>query len=172
MIVLDIETTGIDPLRHCMLSLGAVDFDTGDEFYGECQVYPDRIIDDFALGINGFTREQCTDKNKPYPFGLYVSFLMWAAGREPLLAGQQVGSFDAKFLRVIHDTYNGEVIAPWPFGHRTVDLHSVAYSKFRKSMKLDEILVACGLDPEPKPHNALTGAKLEAECFKHLFITV
>lgn len=59
-------------------------------------------------------------------------------------------------------------IKKWPFGHRSVDLHSVAFAKLGKSLSLDGILQAVGLQPEPKPHNALTGARLERDAFKLL----
>ena len=37
MIVIDLETSGIDPMEHSILSLGAVDFDNPEYFfYGEC----------------------------------------------------------------------------------------------------------------------------------------
>lgn len=172
MIIIDIETTGLDPLKHCMVSLGAVDYDTGDEFYGECRVYPGRTIDPFALGVNGFTEARCLGQpTDQLPHSLYMDFLRWAVidtKREPLLAGQQVGSFDIRFLRAIADDPDQGIIPTWPFGHRSVDLHSVAYAKLRKSLSLDGILQALGLAPEPKPHNALTGARLERDAFKLL----
>ncbi len=171
MIILDIETTGISPTKNCMLSLGAVDYDTGDEFYGECRIYPDREITDMALSINGFTREQCVDETKCLPDALYVSFLQWAVidtKRDPILAGQQVGSFDIPFIKAIADASNTSIAPKWPFGFRSVDLHSVVYAKLGKSLSLDGILEAVGLFKEPKPHNALTGARLERDAFKRL----
>lgn len=172
MIILDIETTGLSPTKHCMVSLGAVDYDTGDEFYGECCVYEGRKIDAFALGVNGFTREQCIGGPlSPRPHALYMDFLRWAVidtKREPLLAGQQVGAFDIPFLKAIAEDRDQGIVPTWPFGYRSVDLHSVAFAKLGKSLSLDGILQAVGLQPEPKPHNALTGAKLERDAFKLL----
>lgn len=167
MIIIDAETSGLDPERNSLLSLGAVDFSTGDEFYKECRIYPDTVIDDVSLGINGFTREQCVDPKKGLPYTVYMDFLTWAKGREPLLAGQQVASFDARFLQAIHAREG--IIPLWPFGYRTVDLHSVAYARFGVSLNLDGILNALQLPSETKPHNALTGAKLEAQAFRLLF---
>ena len=173
MIILDIETTGLSATKHSMVSLGAVDYDNGEEFYGECHAVGE--IDDFALGVNGFTREQCLDKTKDSPAALYLRFLSWALNREMLLGGQQVGAFDITFLKQIHESEAVEWSSPdgmkkpkWPFGYRSVDLHSVAYAKLGKSLSLDGILTAVGLKPEPKPHNALTGARLERDAFKLL----
>lgn len=167
MIIVDTELSGLDPKKHSLLSIGAVDFDTGDEFYGECRIEEGRVIDEESLAINGFTREQCIDPNKPYPHGLYISFLEWAKGREMLLAGQQVGSCDVLFLKEIHNGVKG-LVGPWPFGYRTVDLHSVAYARWRKSLSLDGILETICLNKESKPHNALNGARCEYKAFKVL----
>lgn len=164
MITLDIESTGLDENRHCMVSLGAVDNDTGDEFYQECRIYPESEVDDFALGVNGFTRDQINDPTKPWPHEVLAAFIEWSVGREPLLGGQQVGSFDIKFLKVLMP----RVAAKWPWGHRSVDLHSCFYEQFKKSLSLDGILVELGLKAEVKPHNALTGARLERDAFKRL----
>jgi len=167
MTTLDIETTGLSPDKHCMVSLGAVDNITGDEFYQECRIYPESEVDDFALGVNGFTREQITDSTKPWPHEVLAAFIEWSVGREPLLGGQQVGSFDILFLKALMP----RIAAKWPFTHRSVDLHSIAYAQLGKSLSLDGILMAVGLQAEVKPHNALTGARLERDAFKRLLGT-
>lgn len=169
LIVLDLETSGLNPERNSMVSLGAVHYQSGEEFYGECRVQPMSKIDKFALAINGFTEAQVTDENKQKPEDLYVKFLQWASKWENvLLAGQQVGSFDILFLKHIHETSHLTQTTKWPFGHRSLDLHSVCFAKYNKSLGLDGILETIGLSPEVKPHNALNGAKLEAEAFKLL----
>jgi DNA polymerase-3 subunit epsilon len=167
MIIVDIETTGVDPIKNSIISIGAVDYNNGEEFYIECHVPYDATIEKQALAINGWTIEQCWDTTKPTAIAAYKQFSAWATtnNRIPLLAGQQVGSFDAKFLQVMHDRCG---LNKWPFGHRTVDLHSVAYAKLKKSLSLDGILIELGLQPEAKPHNALTGARLERDAFKLL----
>jgi DNA polymerase III epsilon subunit-like protein len=167
MIVFDIETTGLSPTKNAMVSFGAVDYDTGEEFYGECRIIPTfQLVEAEALAVNGFSLDSVNDVAKGFDFDLYASFLKWTEGRETLLAGQQVGSFDIAFLRAIHDRCGW--FGKWPFGHRSVDLHSIAFAKFGKSLSLDGVLKAVGLEPEPKPHNALTGARLERDAFKRL----
>jgi DNA polymerase III epsilon subunit-like protein len=183
MIILDIETGGLDPRKNALLSIGAVDYEVGDEFYIECRAWSELALDATALAINGFTVAQAMDESKPFADVAYCQFLRWCQGRPGLIGGQQVGSFDLRFLRAIHDSalatveegntayvHYGKIkdIGQWPFGHRSVDLHSVAFSKLGKSLSLDGILIAVGLQPEPKPHNALTGARLERDAFKRL----
>ena len=166
MIIVDVETTGIDPHKNSLLSIGAVDYEKGDEFYVECHAFPNSEIDPISLEINGYTREQCLDMTKPSPVEAYKKFLWWSTdNRLVMLAGQQVGSFDAKFLQYVHELAG---FGKWPFGYRTIDLHSVAYAKFGESLNLDGILARLGLEAEPKPHNALTGARKEAEAFRLL----
>ena len=166
MIIVDVETTGLDPIKSSIVSIGAVDFEKGDEFYIECHAPADAVIEPEALAVNGLTREQCFDATKVSAVEAYKQFLWWTSdNRLVMLAGQQVGTFDAKFLQVLHERAG---LGKWPFGHRSVDLHSVAFAKFGKSLSLDGILKELGLEPEPKPHNALTGAKLEAEAFRRL----
>lgn len=184
-IVLDIETGGLSPERNVLLSIGAVDYRTGDEFYIESRAIWQSQLDPKPLAVNGFTMEQALDDSKPTPIEAYLRFQQWAEGRPSLLAGQQVGSFDILFLRAIHQSIDRLVkgegsppvpatvdgFLPWQFGHRSIDLHSISFSRFGESMSLDDILKACGLAPEPKPHNALTGARLERDAFKVLLGT-
>jgi DNA polymerase III epsilon subunit-like protein len=168
MIVLDIETSGLDPQRHGMLSLGAVDFATGEEFYGECSLTPHNLCDDAALAINGFKREDISPGKKQPPDELYWKFVLWTHHLEGdrILAGHNIGHFDILFLERIH---NSGWFPKWGFGFRTVDLHSVAYSVLHKSLSHSDICRALGIEPEPKPHNALYGARSERAALMELF---
>ena len=163
MIILDIETTGTDPHRNCMVSLGAIDYETGKEFYGECSIYRDSLVDPLAMEINGFNIDQIRPGVKQEAHCLYYEFNDWA-GQFPdkLLAGHNVGHLDLPFLEHLHETsFNFD----WAFGYRTVDLHSLAYLVFGQSLKLSAICEKLGVPPEPKPHNALNGARVTRECF-------
>ena len=176
MVVLDIETSGLNPSKNHLLSIGAVDFDTGEEFYVECRVNPNEIsnIDPVALKVNGFTIDELVgekSKDKPTQEEGYIQFYNWAKNRDNLIAGQQVGSFDLAWLKVIHENLNksGTFTEKWPFKHRAVDLHSICYYLFKESLSLDGILLKLGLEPEPKPHVAINGARLERDAFKRIF---
>jgi len=184
MIIVDIETTGLDPKRHCMLSLGAVDYNTGQEFYGECSIYHDSLVDLTAMDINGMNINQHMPiargdftpglKQKRFAHELYWQFVQWATHHATesellvngmILAGHNIGHFDILFLEHYAKSFN----SPFPFSYRTVDLHSLAYFVFGKSMKHSEICTALGLPQEPKPHHALEGARSEYQAFKKLF---
>lgn len=166
MIILDIETTGTDPKRHCMLSLGAVDFETGEEFYGECSIFQHSEVDPIALNINGMNIEDHQPGKKINPIRLYLDFVDWSEQfQDTILAGHNVGHLDILFLEHYNRLHHA---GEFPFSYRTVDLHSVAFMAFRESLKHSDICKRLGLPPEPKPHNALAGARSERDAFKLL----
>lgn len=166
MIVIDIETTGINPRSHCMLSLGAVDYKTGNEFYDECCIYPDTVVDPFAMKINGMDIRNHLPGMKMEAHALYYKFTQWASTCEDnnILAGHNIGHFDILFL----EHYAQAFTWLFPFSYRTVDLHSLAFLVFGKSMKHSDICRELGLPPEHKPHHALTGARSEATAIRHI----
>ena len=180
MIVLDVETTGLVPERHSILSLGALDLnDPTNQFYEECQVWEGAEIEDEALAINGFTREEVTEQGtkKQTEEGLIRAFVAWAMDRpkERTLAAQNV-SFDLEFVQAACKRAGIEC----PFAKRTIDVHSITWMHMvtrgieppaknnHSAINLDAALVYCGVPGEPKPHNALTGAYCHAEVISRI----
>ena len=179
MIVIDIETSGLDPKKHGVVSIGAVEFENpGNQFYGEAYIDDEHEIDPEALPIIGFDETYLRDKSRQTPYVLMKSFIEWMADipdRTP--AGLHVAGFDMQFLA----TMACELDLDWPLGHRSVDLHSTFYNYLKvkdpESFSLRNqraniygtmIQKYCGLDTVVRPHNALTDAKWEAECFARL----
>lgn len=177
MIIVDAEMSGLDPRKHSIVSLGAVDFARPErQFYGECRIWDGAETDPEALAVNGFTEEQCRDKNRKSETELIKEFFLWIQEvSDKTIAGQNV-SFDAQFLNQALIRAGIE----WRFSFRTLDLHAVVYAQFLKEgrevpmkgdqsgLSLDKILTAFGLPEEPKPHIALNGAKYEAEVFSRI----
>lgn len=177
MIIVDVETTGVDEVKHAILSVGAIDFDNpSNQFYEECRVWDGAHIDDEGLAINGFTREQAIDQTKQTDEELIKHFINWAKGvKEQTFAGQNP-SFDRDFLHRAADRYHLE----WPFAFRTIDQHSVCYTHMIKrgvtppiinshtALNSDKIMEYVGIPTEPHPHNALSGAKIAAEALSRL----
>lgn len=163
MIVVDIETTGLNPKKNQMVSIGAVDYETGETFYGECRIYKNDEINTQALEVNGFTEKDVRDNSKLTSKKLYEQFVDWSSKRSKMLAGCVV-DFDISFLKSIHERTQGD--REFPFYYRSIDLHSVAYGKFGKSMGLKSICETVGVEPEPDVHNALNGAMKAYECLK------
>lgn len=177
MIVVDVETSGLDYKKCSLLSIGAVDFDSpSDQFYIECSAWEGAQISDHALAINGFTAEEVRDPQKPTEGEAIKLFLNWLKEKKEItIVGQNV-YFDMYFIEAAAERA-GEIS---PLGKRIVDLHSLIYAhmlsnnknipiqKSRSAVDSDFIMNYVGLPPEPKPHNALVGAKFEAEALCRL----
>lgn len=173
MIVLDVETSGLLPEKHSILSLGATDLDDPtNQFYDECQVWPGAHIDEEALAINGFTREEIQGGVRTSEAALIQAFVAWATDRpvDRTLAAQNP-SFDLEFVQAACKRAG----IACPFAKRTIDVHTLVWlhmtqrgiaplqEKGHSAISLDAALVYCGIPKEPKPHNALMGALSHAE---------
>lgn len=180
MIVLDVETTGLVPEKHSILSLGALDLDDPtNQFYEECQIWEGAEIEDEALAINGFKREAVVKQGSKMQTeeGLIRGFVAWAMDRpkDRTLAAQNV-SFDLEFVQAACTRAGIES----PFAKRTIDVHSITWMHMvmrgieppakngHSAINLDSALAYCGVPGEPKPHNALTGAYCHAEVISRI----
>lgn len=177
MIIVDSEWSGVDPAKHSVLSIGALDFyNPANQFYGECRIWDEAHINDEALAVNGFTKEQCTDQSKMSEAELMKEFIRWGEQcRNHTFAGQNVG-IDLSFLRSA--AFRAKL--NWPFAQRVIDLHTLAYFHMlrrgikppeenkRSALNTDAISEYVGIPKESSPHNALNGAKQAAECFSRL----
>lgn len=178
MIIVDMESSGLDPRKHALLSVGAVDFSNPENtFYGECRLFEGAHVDREALAVNGFTESEIQDPHKKTDKELVIEFLAWAnLCPEHTIAGQNP-SADRDFLRAAAERHH----IAWPIAYRTLDLHSICYYHMvrrgiepprkleHSALSLDKILVYVGLPEEPKPHNGLRGARYETEAFSRLF---
>ena len=90
MLVIDIEASGTDPSKNSILSIGALDFDNpNNQFYDECRAWDGAHINDEALAVNGFTKEEATDPVKKTETELIQAFIAWAEdARDWTFAGQ------------------------------------------------------------------------------------
>lgn len=180
MIVIDIETSGVSPVGDGLLSIGAVDILFPEEriYYGECRLQESQQWNQAALDINGFTEASIFDTAKQSEQELLKDFIAWfRKSADRTVAGLHVEGFDVPFLNAVAKRND----IPHEFGKRCVDLHTLAYAKklqLREEipvdsdgfslLKTDEIHTFTGLGPEPRPHNALTGAQYEAESLYRL----
>jgi DNA polymerase III epsilon subunit-like protein len=178
MIVLDIEASGVNPEKHSIVSIGAIELkNPTNQFYDECKVWDGAHIDPQALEVNGFTEEEITDPSKKTEAEIVKAFIAWATDIEGdrTLAGQNV-SFDRDFIRLGAERAGMD----YPFAFRTIDTHTLAhmhmikagitppYANHRSALNLDAVLNYCGIPDEPQPHNALTGAMSHAEVIARL----
>ncbi len=124
MIIVDVEASGIDEVKHSILSIGAVDFDNPEnQFYGECRIFDGAHIMDEALVVNGFTKEEITDPKKQSDGELVKAFIGWTKTcKEHTCAGQNP-SFDRDFI--LRTAMRNHI--DWPFTYRTIDLHTLCF---------------------------------------------
>lgn len=174
MIIVDVEASGTNYEKHSIVSLGAVDFDNpGNRFYGECHIWDGAHIMKGALEVNGFSEDAIQDQSKQSEADLVQSFLEWSQHMsDRTLVGQNV-SFDRDMIKAACDRAD----IPFDLAHRTIDTHSLCWMHIikrglippideqhkRSALNLDAILNYCGIESEPEPHNALTGALCHAE---------
>lgn len=178
MIVIDIETSGTDPEKHSIISIGAIEFENPEnEFYGECKIWDGAHIEEEALEINGFTKKDITDPTKQPLKVLMQGFLDWSEDiNERTLGGHNLGSFDVPFLISSAKRYG----LNWNFAHRSIDTHTLTYMHLikagitppvennRTAVNSSFIQNYIGIPKEPTPHNALNGAKVAAEAISRL----
>ena len=177
MIIVDVEFSGLDAEKDSIVSIGAVELENPqNQFYGECKIWLGAHINPDALEVNGFSVEEINDTKKQSDGELVKNFIDWAHNcSEHTLAGQNP-SLDMEFIRNSAKRYHLD----WNFAHRTIDLHSLCFmhmikqgivppiSNKRTDLDSDKIMKYVGIPVEPHPHNALNGAKFEAEAISRL----
>lgn len=187
-IVLDIESSGLDKLNCGVWQIGALDFNTGETFFEEAKIDEGDVVEEGALKVIGKTEEELRDSSKQDQKLLISNFFSWMSKRPLKNLLCQNPQFDQVMLEMKGKKYGLSI----PFYFRSFDLHSVAQTVHQKlngeflikgdksQMSLGEILNFCGMEDnrtevkgneivkEGLPHNALTDAKLTAECFSRL----
>ncbi len=177
MIIVDIEASGTDIVKHSILSIGALDFDNPkNQFYEECRIFEGAHVMKEALEVNGFTENEIKDPKKQTDGELVKHFIAWSLTcKERTCAGQNP-SFDRDFIQraAIRNHID------WPFAYRTIDLHSLCFMHMIKSeivppvinnrtdLNSDRIMEYVGLPKESKPHKALNCTKTAAEAISRL----
>lgn len=176
ILVVDLETAGLDARKHSILQIGAVWLTGGEgEFSMDCRRAEGTLIDTRALEVNGITPERADDPALPDEGTAVQRFLAWLGPLPCLLAGLNP-SFDRAFLQEAQyrKTFPAQTVRRFP--HRVLDLHSLAvtYALAKgdpvpsRGYYTDEIYAVLDLPPEPRPHQALTGARREAEALRIL----
>jgi hypothetical protein len=173
-VVIDCETSGLDPKRHALLSIGAVTA-SGREFYRECLFDESCEIDPEAMAVNQINLGLQNAEEDAWPAMAVLELVDWLReehGGRWVMGGKNP-QFDYAFLLEaagigVADEWRGCV------SRRCVDLHAWAYG-WAMAAGLDvaaadteSIYGALGYAPEPRPHQALQGARLEMAIFRDL----
>lgn len=181
---LDTETTGLDARRNGIVQIaGIFDIDTIPvvEFEYKIRPFPDDIIEDSALEVNGYTRDQL--KTLAFPqltHRLIVERLDQHINRydkndKAHIAGQNP-SFDRDFLKEWFVKNEDPYFGSW-FDYHLIDLCSLSMvfhlrgimdlvdpSSGRVSVRLSNVARALGLERK-EPHDALDDIRLTREIF-------
>jgi len=189
MIVLDIETSGLNPEENGIWQIGAFEIGNPDNYFlEEGRIDDDDKIGEGALLVTGKSRENLLDKTKQSQKELLIKFFEWCKNTEIKNCLCQNPQFDLGFITLKARKYGLEV----PFHHRAFDLHSIAQVKYyqikkkflfkedHSGMSLPHTLEFCGMkderrhvegdkiDVKGKEHNALEDCKLTGECFSRI----
>jgi DNA polymerase III epsilon subunit-like protein len=177
MIVLDIETTGLDPKKHSIVEVGAIEYDNPQNIFNEkCQIWTGAEINQRALEVNGFKLDEITNPGILTQKELLIRFNDWINSIEDkTFAGQNV-DFDINFLNESCKRLHISNV----YGKRKVDQHSIVYAHMLRrnlrpplkngvsNLNGDLIMIYVGIPAEPRPHRALNGAKYEMEALSRL----
>jgi len=171
MMVVDVETTGLDAQRHSIHEIGmGVMGDAGSYCF---RPRPGAEIEQAALDINGQTRQSLDARLAGYYEGLRTFFGREADLRQELGVRKWVicginPSFDLAMLR---QAWRDLEKPDWhfPFAHRVFDLHTVGVSLSLiegralppDGLRTDELYALAKLKPEPRPHSAINGVACE-----------
>ncbi|HRY60539.1 MAG TPA: 3'-5' exonuclease [Patescibacteria group bacterium] len=185
MIVVDIETSGVDYNKCGIIQIGAIDIkNPGNTFLQDAKlgdeytiVNSDNMLDSKSVtDLLGIGEEQMKNKNAQSEKELLEHFFQWVSEIEEKDLICQNPQFDYAFMKTKADKYGLSL----PFSYRCMDLYTVAHLKYFDLKKdflfknghsdfgLSKTLELCGMIDNRKEHNALEDAKLEAECFSRL----
>jgi DNA polymerase III subunit epsilon len=163
-IVLDTETTGLDPYQgHRLLEIGCIElvnrFPTGQTFHR--YLNPQRDVPAEAFAVHGLSLEFLKDKSL---FADIAAELMDFIGDAPLVAHN--ASFDLGFLNAELERLNLPAISR----DRLVDTLLLARRKYPGgSNRLDDLCQRFGIDNSRRTkHGALLDAELLAEVYLEL----
>jgi DNA polymerase-3 subunit epsilon len=181
MIVLDIETSGLDPVKCGIWQIGAFELENPKNiFFEEARIDDDEVIESGALAVIGKTEQELRDANKQSQKELLAKFFMWIRGIPVKNCICQNPQFDIGFIESKARKMGFFTREEFPLPHRSFDLHSIASLKYhlinnafliengRSNMNLGNVLKFCGMHDNRKNHNALEDAQLTAECFSRI----
>lgn len=166
-IVLDTETTGLDPLQgHRIIEIGCVELVnrrlTGDHFHQYLQ--PDRSIDPEAIKVHGITNEFLAEK--PRFADIAANFLKFVKGAELIIHN---APFDVGFLN--HE------LSRWGQGGSSMMefctvLDTLQLARQRHPGQKNTLDALCKRYEIDNTHRSLHGALLDAEILAEVYLAM
>ena len=182
LIYIDVETTGIPCPQSGLVQLAGLveeDGEIRESFDYRIGLFPADTVSDEALAVNGLTREEIAEFDKPDTvFSRFIQLLDGLVDRYDRTNKLQfVGynaTFDAGHLRAWFEKNNDKYFGSW-FWHPPIDvmgMAAVALMKRRaelRDFKLGTVAQALGLEvDDTKAHDALYDAHLTRRMFRAL----
>jgi len=177
MIVVDIETTGLDGNKSSIVSIGAVSFeDSTKTFYEECKIWDGAIVLNEALLINGFTESDIKNETKKTEAEIVEDFINFLNSQKDYFLAGHNPILDINFLDFAIQRAGKNRV----WGGRTLDLHSICYAHMvrrkidlptkdgKSTLTSDIVMDYVGIPREPRPHIGINGALWETEAFSRL----
>jgi len=164
-IVLDTETTGLDPTQgHRIIEIGCVELvgrrRTGNDYHK--YIKPDRAIDQGAMEVHGITNEFLEDK--PYFDDIAEEFFSYIKGAELIIhnAPFDVGFIDHEFAKVSMSKIDG---------HCSVIDTLVMARKMHPGQR-NSLDALCGRYAIDNSSRQLHGALLDAEILADVYLAM
>jgi len=195
MIVLDIESSGLDTGKCGIWQIGAFELENPEnQFLEEARIDEEDIVKPDSILVTGKTEEEMRNKEKQSQKQLILNLFEWVKTCEnKLIIGQNIG-WDLTFIQNKCLKYGIQDIFRKISGFKGLDTYSIAQLKHlekkgefsikedgRGDMGLHKVLEFCGMEDkrigldeknkvkkEGTPHNALEDCKLTGECFYRL----
>jgi DNA polymerase III epsilon subunit-like protein len=195
MIVLDIETSGLDIGRHGICQIGAIELENPENVFCEdCKIDEQDEILLTAMQVHGRNEAVLRDSTKQSQKQLILNFLKWTnTCKNKIVVGHNIG-WDLTFISSKCVRYGlGEEFRK-TLSSRSIDIHAIAQLKFkevngdfcvneigRSNMHFGKVLEFCGIKDERKSvkdnldvseegrvHDALDDVRLSAECYTRI----
>ncbi len=166
VLVIDVESTGLDPIKNSCIEIGAVLLDEElnvlDEYSTLIAPLPGTEINPDSMAVNKISMEEL--KTAPDYKTVIEEFHKRFSSFFPVptISGWNVW-FDVAFLRGLYEKAGKN----WPFGHRFLDLQSVVqfFSGFQ-GVSLEKLVSS--LLKEKQTHRAIDDTRHTAQVLKHL----
>lgn len=169
-IVLDTETTGLDPTSgHRIIEIGCVELLnrrlTGNDYHQYIQ--PDREIDQGAIEVHGITNEFLEDK--PRFFDIAEDFLAFVDGAELIIhnAPFDVGFINAEIKRAVKAGFNSK-----PVDERCQILDTLAMARKMHPGQKNDLNSLCQRYEIDNSQRTLHGALLDSEILADVYLAM
>ena len=161
MIIVDLETTHLDPEVGEIIEIGAVNAETGEEFGVKVHPLHLDVADPKALEVNGYRKEDWEEAFL-LPSALKLLSQFVGEGHPPVMAYNV--SFDRAYLERAYRMCD----LPYPFHYHHLDLMTLVWAQKKTTLSLRNACLANGIPPEADIHRALGGAMSAYQLYKKI----